>query len=110
MNSLRVLSVDFEGDIYNVALTCLLKLNIDANQLKLIKEIKIDSNESTNEFRECTEQDVRKILLEYPNNKNDYHPSTYLRLLMFHLYSSKQFATMSAIVKDNKKMNRKFNR
>lgn len=110
MSSLRVLSVDFEGDIYNVALTCLLKLNIDVNQLKSLKEIKIDNNESTTDFMECTENEVRKILLEYPNNKNDYHPSTYLRLLMFHLYSFKQSATMSAIVKDNKKMLRKTNR
>ncbi len=110
MSSLRVLSVDFEGDIYNVALTCILKLNIDANQIKSLKGIKIDNNESTSDFMECTESEVRKILLEYPNNKNDYHPSTYLRLLMFHLYSSKQSATMSAIVKDNKKMLRKINR
>lgn len=104
MSSLRALSVDFEGDIYNVALTCLLKLNINANQLKLIKEIKMDNNEITNDFIECTESEVRKILLEYPDNKKDYHPSTYLRLLMFHLYSYKQSATMSAIVKENKKM------
>lgn len=110
MSSLRVLSVDFEGDIYNVAITCLLKLNIDASQIKSLKEIKMDNNESTNDFMECTESEVRKILLEYPNNKNDYHPSTYLRLLMFHLYSFKQSATMSAIVKDNKKMLRKSNR
>ena len=110
MSSLRVLSVDFEGDIYNVALTCLLKLNIDANQIKSLKEIKVDNNENTNNFIECTEKEVREILLDYPNNQKEYHPSTYLRLLLFHLYSFKQSATMSAIVKDNKKKLRKSKR
>lgn len=109
MDSLRVLSVDFEGDIYNIALTCVLKLKIDANKLQSLKEIKIDNNENTNEFRECTESDIRKILLEYPNNKTLYHPSTYLRLLMFHFYSSKQRLTMSAIVNDSKRIKKHSN-
>ncbi|MBQ8431359.1 MAG: hypothetical protein IJX28_00595 [Clostridia bacterium] len=103
MDSLRVLSVDFEGDIYNVALTCLLKLKITAETLKKTKELNIDANENTTEFRECSENDVRSILLGYPDNQGEYHPSTYLRLLMFHLYSAKQLATLSAVVKDSKK-------
>ena len=110
MDSLRVLSVDFEGDIYNVALTCVLKLRIDSNQLKSLKEIKIDGNETANEFIELNENEVRKVLLAYPTNQGLYHPSTYLRLLLFHLYSCKQSATMSAIVKDSKKLTDKINK
>ena len=103
MDSLRVLSVDFEGDIYNVALTCVLRLRIDAERLKHIKEITIDSNETTNDFKECSESNAREILLGYPANQREYHPSTYLRLLMFHLYSSKQLTTMNTMVKESGK-------
>ncbi len=103
MNSLRVLSVDFEGDIYNVALTCVVKLKIDADTLSNLKEIQIDGNENTKEFIECSEADVRRILLDYPNNKNLYHPSTYLRLLMYHLYCCKQAFTMSSFLSEHKK-------
>ena len=104
MDSLKVLSVDFEGDIYNIALTCILKLRIDASELKRIKGIQIDSNETTKEFIECSEEEVRKILLDYPNNCSEYHPSTYLRLLLYHLYCDKQkYYTYSQFIKSDKK-------
>lgn len=107
MSSLRVLSVDFEGDIYNVALTCLVQLKVDLRNLQTIKNLSIDANENTSEFRECSEEDIRKILLDYPSNQSEYHPSTYLRLLMFHLYNCGQLSTVSAFVKDSKRINRK---
>lgn len=108
MNSLKVLSVDFEGDIYNIALTCILKLRIDASELKRIKGIQIDSNETSKEFMECSVEDVRKILLDYPENCSEYHPSTYLRLLMYHLYCDKQkYYTFSEFIKSDKKLIKK---
>lgn len=85
--SLRVLSIDMEGDIYNIALTCVVKLKQSFKEFKENKGIWADSEEST-ELRACTLPEIREILLGYPNNSGDYHPSTYLRLLMFHLYKS----------------------
>ena len=103
MESLRALSLDFEGDIYNVALTCFLRLRINADELRALKEIQLDSNELTNDFKECTDAEVREILLGYPDNQDEYHPSTYLRLLMFHRYKNRYLGTVSSIMQDYKK-------
>ena len=85
--SLRVLSVDFEGDIYNIALTCVLRLRMDFEQFIANKSIWMDREEAT-EFRTCNLAEIHDILLNYPGNIHEYHPSTYLRLLMFHLYKT----------------------
>ena len=106
MDSLRILSVDMEGDIYNVALTCSIKLRISADQLKKIKGVIIDGNEMKTEFRECSMSEIRRILLDYPNNRGEYHPSTYLRLLMYHLAFEKVKNTCRNFVKDEKKVSR----
>jgi hypothetical protein len=31
-------------------------------------------------------EEISKVLMGYPKNKGEYHPSSYLRLLMFYLY------------------------
>lgn len=85
--SLRILSVDFEGDIYNIALTCVLRLRMDFEQFAANKSIWIDREEAT-EFKTCDLAEIRNILMNYPRNIHEYHPSTYLRLLMFHLYKT----------------------
>lgn len=102
MDSVRVLSVDLEGDIYNFALTCSVKLKITAEQLCDIKGVIIDGNELKKEFKECSIRGARKILLEYPNNYLEYHPSTYLRLLMYHLSYERVKNTCKCFVKDSK--------
>lgn len=106
MASLRVLSLDFEGDIYNFALTCIIKLKIDASQLLSVKGIRIDRNENTLQIEECSPADARRILLNYPGNIHDYHPSTYLRLLMYHLYTEGTAGTYNALIRAEK--NKKF--
>ena len=103
MDSLKVLSVDMEGDIYNVALTCSLKLKINADQLKKIKGVIIDGNEMKTEFRECSTAEIRQILLNYPKNQKEYHPSTYLRLLMYHLALERVDNTCRHFEKDAKR-------
>ena len=97
--SLRVLSIDMEGDIYNIALTCVVKLKLTFKEFKENKGIWADSEEAT-ELRACNLSEVREILLNYPNNCKDYHPSTYLRLLMFHLYKSGTSELCKSISKD----------
>ena len=107
MDSLRVLSVDMEGDIYNVALTCSVKMRITADELRSIKGVIIDGNEMKKEFKECSLSDMRRILLGYPSNYTAYHPSTYLRLLMYHLAFEKVTNTCKNFVKDDVKMKHK---
>ena len=87
MQSLRILSVDFEGDIYNIALTAVLRLKMDLDQFNSNKSNWIDTEEVT-EFKTCDLNEIRDILLHFPDNCHLYHPSTYLRLLMFHLYKT----------------------
>lgn len=100
-NSLRVLSIDMEGDIYNIAITCVVKLKLTFEDFKNSKGIWADSEEST-ELRACTLPEIRDILLNYPNNSALYHPSTYLRLLMFHLYKTGTSELCKAISRDSK--------
>ena len=103
--SLRVLSIDFEGDIYNIAITCVIKLRVSFNGFIDTKGIWADSEEST-EFKACNLQEIRDILLNYPNNSKEYHPSTYLRLLMFHLYKSGTSELCKSISKDFRNKNK----
>jgi len=85
MSTLRVLSVDMEGDIYNIALTCVVRLRLSLEEFKTQKGIYIDNIENA-DLKECTLEEIRQILLNYPNNKKEYHPATYLRLLMYHIH------------------------
>ena len=103
--SLRVLSIDFEGDIYNIAITCIIKLRASFNGFIDNKGIWADSEEST-ELKACNLQEFRDILLNYPNNSKEYHPSTYLRLLMFHLYKSGTSELCKSISKDFRNKNK----
>lgn len=100
--SLRVLSIDMEGDIYNIAITCVIKLRLTFKEFKENKGIWADSEEAT-ELKACNLSEIREILLNYPENIEDYHPSTYLRLLMFHLYKSGTSELCKRISKDYKK-------
>ena len=104
MNSLRVLSVDFEADIYNIALTAVIRLRVDFQQFVDSKSVWIDREEAT-EFRVVDVAEIRNILLHYPTNSHEYHPSTYLRLLMFHLYNTGIRELCKAFCEDYRKLN-----
>ena len=84
-DSLRVLSVDVEADIYNIALTCVIQLRVSFDDFITEKNADIDRCENY-ELRESTLPEIREILLNYPSNTKEYHPSTYLRILMFYRY------------------------
>lgn len=103
MHSLRVLSIDLEADIYNIALTCIVRLKINTDELLSLKGIVIDNNENTRELREVSIDEARSILMNYPENSSEYHPSTYLRLLMYHLYADTENGTKSAFAKNYKR-------
>ena len=47
--------------------------------------------------------EIPAVLLKYPQNEKEYHPSSYLRLLMFYLYKNgykRTCKTFMAKVKD----------
>ena len=82
-SSLRILSLDLEEDIYNFALVCTIKMRRSYAQFK--KAAKLDKSELAG-VSELPLQEVPSILLGYPENRSMYHPSSYMRLLVFYIY------------------------
>lgn len=70
--------------------------------LEACQGISMDSEENT-ELKAVDLGKIRKILLGYPGNCEEYHPSTYLRLLMFHIYREGISETFRAICNESKK-------
>ena len=70
--------------------------------LEACQGISMDSEENT-ELKAVDLGEIRKILLGYPGNCEEYHPSTYLRLLMFHIYREGISETCRAICNEDKK-------
>ena len=85
--SLRVLALDFEMDIYNFALVCTIRLRHDCEQFKKIVNSTIEQKEIS-DIEALPVSDIPAILMGYPGNEKQYHPSSYLRLLLFYLYKN----------------------
>lgn len=85
--SLRVLSLDFEMDIYNFALVCTMKMRHDCEEFKKLVSSTIEQKEIS-DMQDMSVEDIPAVLMGYPGNENEYHPSSYLRLLMFYLYKN----------------------
>lgn len=99
--SLRVLSIDMEMDIYNFALVCTVKMRHGCEQLKKVVNTTIEQKE----ISDMTEMDldmIPSVLMGYPGNENEYHPSSYLRLLVFYLYKKGYRRTCKVICGRNK--------
>lgn len=85
--TLRVLSLDFEMDIYNFALVCTMKMRHDCEDFKKLVSSTIEQKEIS-DMQDMQVEDIPAVLMGYPGNENEYHPSSYLRLLMFYLYKN----------------------
>ena len=99
-DSLRVLSVNIEADIYNISITCVINIKGTFEDWMRAKANDIDRCENF-EMKECTLEEIRRILLSYPDNCTEYHPSTYLRMLMFHRYRMGTEKTRKLLLKMN---------
>lgn len=97
-DSLRVLSVDMEADIYNIALTCVITLKKNFDEFVLEVQDKMDQIENY-ELIEKAPDEISDILLQYPHNCREYHPSTYLRLLMYYRHKKGTNAINEELVK-----------
>ena len=85
--SLRVLSLDLEMDIYNFSLVCTLRMRQTCEQFKRVVSGTIEQKEIS-DIKEMLLDEIPDVLLGYPNNKGQYHPSSYLRLLLFYLFKN----------------------
>ncbi len=108
-DAIRVLALEMEGDIYNIALIVNVQVNMTYDVF-------------FGEFGySCTEKEISKIepldlskipsvLVGIDDNKGLYHPSTYLRLLMVYLHKFGQSKTYADILaaEQKKEKSRKF--
>lgn len=86
--TIRVLALDLEEDIYNFALVCTVKLKIDFREfLKRVKS-KYDKSEIA-DIQELAFKDIPTVLFGRTDNNHEYHPSTYMRLYLFFLYKGR---------------------
>ncbi len=96
-HSLRVLSLDFEMDIYNFTLVSTIRLRQTCEEFKRVVGSTIEQKEIS-DISELTLAEIPGILLRYPSNEGEYHPSSYLRLLLFYLYKNGYRRTCRAFV------------
>lgn len=85
-NSFRVLSLNFEADRYNFSLLCTIRLNYTSAtfEKKISPLLSIDE---AIEVKAVDIKDVPVILSTYNTEKRkEYHPSSYLRLLVFYFH------------------------
>lgn len=86
-DSFRILSLDFESDRYNFALLCTVRLNYTF-KVFMAKVQPLLSIDEALELETVELNDVPKILATYNDIKmrKEYHPSSYLRLLVFYIH------------------------
>lgn len=86
-SSLRCISVDFESDRYNFALLCTVKLRYSFDDFDEKVKVLISTDEA-NRLKGISIDEIPEILFAYADEerRKEYHPSTYLRLLMFYIH------------------------
>lgn len=96
--SLRVLALDMEADIYNVSLACTIKMRNSVEHFK--KEVNSTiAEKEISDMYSLGINDIPSILLKYPGNSGEYHPSSYLRFLLFYIYKNGYKRTCNAFKK-----------
>lgn len=99
--TLRVLSLDFEMDIYNFALVCTMKMRHDCEGFRKLVSSTIEQKEIS-DMQDMALEEIPKVLMGYPENEKEYHPSSYLRLMMFYLYKNGYKRTCRVFVKERR--------
>ena len=85
-DSIRILSVDVEGDIYNFSLLCTLRLTCSFDELYNHSSLRPFQSSEISELIKLDIDKIPDLLVNYSKNKDKYHPSTYLRLLLFYIH------------------------
>lgn len=86
-SSLKCLSVDFESDRYNFALFCTVQLRYTFDTFYEKAKVLLSTEESC-KLRAVSLDEIPQILMTYTDEekRKEYHPSSYLRLLMFFVH------------------------
>lgn len=87
LNSIRVLSLNYEGDIYNLSLLTTIKLNVSYNNFVEMIQHTFQAKEAS-AFYGLDISDIPQFIFnEKYNNEFFKHPSTDLRLLLVYLHT-----------------------
>lgn len=84
--SARILSLTMEGDIYNFALTCCVRLKCTAEQLAEYYRLHRSFGDEFNEVFPIPMEEIPELLENSLEQGAHYHPSSFLRLLYAYLY------------------------
>lgn len=114
-DSFRILSVDYEGDIYNFSLVCVIKSVYSAEDF-CDKVKSFMDNHEIHKIEPIAVDDIPQLLINKADGKNETslngktylcHPSTFLRLLVFYLHKKGLQEGSEKIVKYYKSARRK---
>lgn len=86
-SSLRCISVNFESDRYNFALFCVVRLRYSFENFYEKVRVLLSTDEASR-LSAIRFNEIPEILISYrdENLRKKYHPSSYLRLLLFYIH------------------------
>lgn len=86
-SSLRCISVNFESDRYNFALFCVVRLRYSFENFYEKVKVLLSTDEAAR-LSAIRFDEIPEILISYKdeNSRRKYHPSSYLRLLLFYIH------------------------
>lgn len=103
-STFRILSLNFEGDIYNYALLCTVKLRLRFDEFNRKVGLLLSTEEAIELIPLKTMEIPRTLFLEKIGSSS-FHPSTYLRLMIFFFYKMGFKKGGSLIMKEAKRLN-----
>ena len=75
-----------------------MKLRYDCEAFRNLVSSTIEQKEIS-DIQDMSLEEIPKVLMGYPENEKQYHPSSYLRLLMFYLYKNGYKRTSKVFMK-----------
>lgn len=98
IGSTRVLGLTLEGDIINYSLPTIIRMKVTGEQFLEYVNSTIDQKEISS--IKCVSLDeIPDILFDINNNRAEWHPSSYLRLLLYYLHRRGYEKTCKQFVK-----------
>lgn len=104
-SSIRILALTFEGDIYNISLVTVVRFSVSLQDLQdYMASTPVVAREICN-FKEIEHEEIPKILLTFnpENPSKEYHPSTYLRLLLYYIHKKGYAPLVKKYLDENRK-------
>lgn len=103
IESIRVLGLDIEADIINYSLPCVIRMNKKCDEFKDIICNTIDTKEISY-LDSLSLNEIPAVLLSWaPDKESNWHPSSYLRLLLFLIHHKGYKRTSQMLSKEQRK-------